>query len=959
MSAPRFVGRGRELAGLARALAAPPALVLIEGEAGIGKTRLLQEFLTARETRGRVLVASAPPVRRPYTLACVVDAVRQSTDGIAGLGLTGLAGALRPLFPEWVADLPSAPEPAEDALAGRHRLFRALAELIGRLEVDVLVVEDVHWADEATLEFLLFLAAARPARLSLVVSYRPEDVSPDSLLLRLSSRPPPGMTLLRLGVGPLDVAETAELVSSMLADGHVSSAFAALLHERTEGVPLAVEESVRLLHDRADLVRRGDEWVRHSLADIRVPPTVRDAVLERVRRLRPGVQAVLRAAAVLAEASEPAALLACAGLSADPERSDWAEALGSGLLAETAAGLVGYRHVLASRAVYESMPVSERRALHLRAGTALESSPQPPMARLAWQFREAGDTERWCRYAELAAEAALVAGDDLAAVTMLHDLLTTADLPPAKVLALMERLPLAPLTGADRIGQLVRVLRDAISSTALTPNEAARLRFQLGMLLDMAAEFGASRAELEAAIPHLRAGSPESARAMLLLGWARGAPWRRQVHLQWLHRAAQAIPLLPPAARPGATGSRATGLLLLGEEEGWAAAGEVPDDTDTRVQRRNVVLRDLNVGDLAVRWGRYVEARIRLDRAYELTGRHQYLRWRVGVAVTLAHLDWCVGNWSGLAERADALTQDESVLAMDRLESELVSGLLATAAGRDVDAALLRLLGEWRQRGATDCLMEPAAALARSWLANGRIDDALGVTEEPVAIVTHKEIWLWATDVVPARVDALVASGRLGEAAAVVGAFERGLRGRDMPAPAAGLALCRAILTQGDEAAERATNLFARAAEAWQALPRPYDALLARERQARCLLTAGRPDAGLALLGEVCRGLADLGASGDAERVARFMRDHGHTPPPTWRGGRRGYGDQLSPRELDVVRLVIAGRTSREIAALLHRSPKTVTTQINSAMRKFHVSSRTALAVSAIEAGVTADGSAE
>jgi DNA-binding CsgD family transcriptional regulator len=947
------------LAGLARALAAPPALVLIEGEAGIGKTRLLHEFLATRATRNRVLMASAPPVRHPYTLAPVVDAVRQAADGIAGLGLTGLAGALRPLFPEWAADLPPAPEPAEDALAGRHRLFRALAELIGRLEVDVLVVEDVHWADEATLEFLLFLAAARPARLSLAVTYRPEDVSPDSLLLRLSSRPPPGMTLLRLSLGPLDVAETAELVSSMLADGHISSAFAALLHERTEGVPLAVEESVRLLHDRADLVRRGDEWVRHSLADLRVPPTVRDAVLERVRRLRPGVQAVLRAAAVLAEASEPAVLLACAGLPADPDPSDWADALGCGLLTETVTGLVGYRHVLASRAVYESMPVSDRRALHVRAGAALESSPRRPLARLAWQFREAGDTERWCRYAELAAEAALAAGDDLAAVTMLHDLLTTADLPPAKVLALMERMPLAPLAGADRIGQLVRVVRDAISSTTLTPNEVARLRFHLGMLLEVVAEFGASRVELEAAIPHLRPDSLESARAMLLLGWARGAPWRRQVHLQWLHRAAQAIPLLPRAARPGATGSQATGLLLLGEEEGWAAAAEVPDDTDTRVQRRNVVLRDLNVGDLAVRWGRYAEARTRLERAYELSGRYQYLRWQVGVAVTLIHLDWFVGNWSGLAERVAALTQDESILAMDRLESELVSGLLAAAAGADVEDALLRLLGEWRQRGATDCLMEPAAALARVWLATGRIDDALGVTEEPVAIVTHKDIWLWATDVLPARVDALVASGRLDEASVLVDAFERGLRGRDMPAPAAGLALCRAMLAHGAGAAERAANVFAHAADAWQALPRPYDALLARERQARCLLDAGRPDAGLALLSEVCRGLADLGAPGDAERVARLLRDHGCTPPPIWRGGRRGYGDRLSPRELDVVRLVIAGRTNREIAAALHRSPKTVATQVNSAMRKLQVSSRTALAVSAIEAGVTAGDSAE
>lgn len=959
ISAPRFVGREREMAALVRVLATPPALILVEGEAGIGKSRLLHEFLDAQTVRPRVLVAGAPPVRQPYTLGPVVDALRQATDDIAGLGLSALAGALRPLFPEWVADLPAAPEPAEDALAARHRLFRALAELIGRLEVDVLVVEDVHWADEATLEFLLFLAAQRPATLSLAVTYRPEDVPPDSLLLRLSSRPPPGMSLLRLDVGPLDVAETAGLVSSMLADGHVSAAFAEFLRERTEGVPLAIEESVRLMHDRADLVRRADEWVRRSLVDIDVPPTVRDAVLERAWRLRPEAQAVLRAAAVLAEPSDPGILLACAGLRTDPDRSDWTEALGSGLLAETAAGLVRYRHALAGRAVYESIPASDRRVLHDRAGSALESLPRPPVARLAWHFREAGDIARWHRYAESAAEAALATGDDATAVTMLHELLTMADLPPATVLALAERMPLVSLAGPNRIGELVRVLRRVIASGALRPDETARVRLQLGMLLDMLAEFDASRAELELAIPDLGHGSVESVRAMLLLGWARGTTWRRQVHRQWLRRAAQDTPLLPSPARAGMTGARAVGLLLMGEEEGWAAVQEVPDDADTGPQRHAVLLRDLNVGDLAMRWGRYSEARIRLNRGLDLAERHQYVRFEGMARGTLIHLDWFVGRWSGLAQRADAQTRDDSVEAMDRLECALVSGLLAAAAGADVDTTLLHLLDEWRQRGAADCLMEPAAALARLWVADGRVDDALAVTEEPLAIVTHKDIWLWATDVAPARVDALVAAGRPDDAAGVVAAFERGMRGRTAPAPHAGLAQCQAILAQARGPAEQAAELFARAAAAWQQLPRPFAALLARERQARCLLVAGQSDAGLAVLAEAWQGLTELGASGDAERVARTLRDSGVAPRPTWRGGRRGYGDQLSPRELDVVRLVIAGHTNREIAAALHRSPKTVATQLNSAMRKLNASSRTALAVSAIEAGVTTDEAAE
>ena len=1000
VSAPRFVGRTREIATLRRAFATPPALVLVEGEAGIGKSRLLHELFEDEVAGGGVLVAGAPPVRQAYTLGPIVDALRQAVDGVSELGLTTLAGALRPLFPEWVNDLPPVLEPAEDALAARHRLFRALVELIGCLDVDVLVMEDMHWADEATLEFLLFLAAQRPAPLSLAVTYRPEDVPPDSLLRRLSSRPPPSMTLMRLSLGPLDVEETAGLVSSMLADEPVSMAFAGFVHERTDGVPLAVEESVRLMYDRADLIRRGQEWVRRSLDDIHVPPTVRDAVLERAERLHPDARAALRAAAVFAEPIDPTVLLACAGLTEagsveagsveagsfeagsanagltrDLARSDWTEALSSGLLIETATGLVGFRHALAGRAVYESMPVSDRRMLHRRAGAALESLPRPPVAQLAWQFREAGDTERWHRYAVLAAEAAMATGDDAAAGTLLHDLLIGAELAPASVLKLVERLPLLSLSGPNRVVELLPVLRAAIESEALPPHQTARMRFQLGLLLDLVAEFDASRAEMELAIPGLGAGSLESVRAMLLLGWARGTTWPAHVHRQWLRRAAEVTPLLPADRRSGVTGERAAGLLLLGEEEGWAAVAEIPDAVDTAVARRAVLLRDLNVGDLAMRWGRYAEAKERLERASELVEQHQYLRIRGMAQGTLIHLDWFRGMWSGLRERADALAADDSVQAMDRLESGLVSALVSGAAGIDREAILVRTLDEVRQRGAVDCLMEPAAALARWRLANGRIDDALEVTEEPIAIVTHKEIWLWATDIAPARIDALVAAGRLDDATTLVAAFEHGLRGRDAPAPAAGLAMCRAMLAQGNGHQgngqyDKAADLFAHAAAAWQMLPRPYDVLLARERQARCLLTLADADAdadsgstsrtdALELLKEVWSGLVDLGASGDADRVATTLRERGITLVTTWRGGRRGYGDNLSPRELDVVRLIIAGRTNREIAAALHRSPKTVATQLNSAMRKLNAPSRTAVAVRALEAGVTVDARAE
>jgi predicted ATPase len=281
LRSPSFVGREQELADLTAALVRAPAVVLVEGEAGIGKSRLVREFLACLPAGRHVVIASCPPFREPFTLGPIVDALRQATDRVADLRLSALAGALRPLFPEWADELPPLPEPLVDATAARHRLLRALGELLDRLGVGVLVVEDVHWADEATLEVLLFLASRQSLRLSVVVTYRPEDVPTGSLLLRLSSRVPVGTSRLRITLGPLDVAETARLVSSMLAGAQISEEFARYLHEHTDGLPLAIEETVRLLRDRRDMRRRGGGWVRRALGQLAAPATVRDAVLER------------------------------------------------------------------------------------------------------------------------------------------------------------------------------------------------------------------------------------------------------------------------------------------------------------------------------------------------------------------------------------------------------------------------------------------------------------------------------------------------------------------------------------------------------------------------------------------------------------------------------------------------------------------------------------------------------
>jgi DNA-binding CsgD family transcriptional regulator len=877
-----------------------------------------------------------------------VDAVRQIDRDVRHLGLSDLAGALRPVFPEWAHGLPPPPEPAEDATAARYRLFAALAELLDRLRTSLLVVEDAHWADDATMEFLLFLTSRQAGRLSLMLTCRPEDI-PERSLLRQVSLLAAGSSGMRLALGPLDVAQTASLASSMLDGEPVSEVFATFLHERTGGIPLAVEESVRLLGDRAGLVGRDRPWLRRHLVDIDLPPTVRDAVLDRAGRLAADARLVLDAVAVLAEPAGEPIVGVVAELPDGRVSAGLSEALGRGLLVDDGRGLVTFRHVLAARAVFEAIPAPRRRVLHGRAGRALEALSPRPLDRLAWHFREAADTGRWCRYAEQFADVALAAGDDASAGALLHGLVTGGALPARDVARLTGRIMLLAFPEDSELGNLVAVLRGALEAGDLTPTESANLRFQLGRVLMAMHENEAGRAELERAVPHLPRGSLQAARAMTMLGWPLGTMGPASKHLRWLRRAARAAGPLEPSERLRLAFDRVTALLMLGEPEGWAEAARLPSDAPGPRERLHVTRGLTNIAWAAMLWGRHDEARRTLERARELADCFAYSRFRDAAIATFAHMDYLTGAWNGLDQQAAALAAEGQVHPAARREASLVAGLLEAAAGAGAQATehLRHVIEDMRRRGSLVDIMEPTAALGGLRLADGDVEDALRSTGEAMDIVVNKRIWLWAADLAPVRVDALIAAGRAEEATGLVRMFTRWLRDHDTPAPRAGLLTCRAMLAEGRGLHSSAATGFAHAAAAWSALPRPREALLAGERQARCLIAAGRPDSGLALLIEVLAGLSELGATGDADRVVNSLRGHGVAARRVWRGGRRGYGDRLSPRELEVARLVAAGNTNKQIARALGRSPDTVATQLKSAMRKLGVDTRTALAVSA------------
>ena len=154
--------------------------------------------------------------------------------------------------------------------------------------------------------------------------------------------------------------------------------------------------------------------------------------------------------------------------------------------------------------------------------------------------------------------------------------------------------------------------------------------------------------------------------------------------------------------------------------------------------------------------------------------------------------------------------------------------------------------------------------------------------------------------------------------------------------------MCEAAIGEARGHREAAAAAFARAQACFAALPAPYEAAAARAARARCLLAAERTEAPNLLL--VALGAYErLGAGWEGTRIRAELRRHGISLPKTWRGGRRPYGDELSPREIEIARLAGTGHKNREIAEALLLSPRTVETHVAAALRKLGVGSREAL----------------
>ncbi|WP_354643596.1 helix-turn-helix transcriptional regulator [Kitasatospora camelliae] len=823
-----------------------------------------------------------------------------------------------------------------------------IAELLGgtdRSPADgpapaLLVAEDVHLAAPDELARLRALLAVDRPGTAVLLSYRPEELPVPGLALGGPVRYPSRLAVHPVPVPPLGPAEVARIAARVLGPERCRPELTARLHARTAGNAGAVLDLLHALRSAAGPARPGPA----DLDALDIPVRVAELAISRAWNVPADRRAVVWAAAVLGEPATAGQLAAVAGLDPEPGREALVAALAAGALAECGEQRYGFPMPLAGEAVYRHIPGPVRDQLHRRAARLLARAQPVRWDLLARHHRRSGELRHWLRAVERAAAGYARAGRHQEAVPLLEDALAAPDTPAAA------RARLAPLLARSatvglRSDETVRVLRQIVEDRELPAPVRGQVRLDLGLLLGNQAGRGADgREELARAVADLGERPAAAARGMSALAvpyWPGGS---LAEHLEWLRRAERVAESSgDPVVRTAVAANGVAVLLSIGDPAGWQRLQALRGSGEEPEIRQQVARGLCNAAD-AAHWLGYDrqagELSVEGRRLASSSGAPYTERTVRGTALLL---DWAAGRWDGLAARAREFAAEVGDMPLLAEDARLVLGLLALARGEpgQVEA----WLRGGRARPVEECSVPLAAASSAALvrLALGRQDTA-GAAAEALAAwarLRRQGVWVWAAELAPWAVRALAEAGDPAGAARLTGEFTEGLAGRDAPAAEAALHWCRALTarTEGDHPGALAH--FRAAADAHARLGRPYPHALVLEDSARCALATAGPDHPWAVeaLGSAAQQLAALGAQWDAARVRALLRTH--RPARVRRPvGRPAYGEELSPRELEVAELAGRGMTNREIALTLHLSPRTVEQHVQRAMRKRNVRSR-------------------
>ena len=822
----RLVGRDAEAAVLSGAADAVRAgdggVVSIVGEAGLGKTRLIEEVRARwmaderaihRWVEGR---AASFDASRPYAL------VQQLLRGVSGIheqmpaeqARANLAAFIdgigvndpdraRVAF-EVVLDIepddPSIPLPTgeelkRDVLDAANRACRAWASRAP----GVVCLDDLHWADPASLEFILhILPVAADAPVLFLCASRPEPVDvPARIDAAVTAMPE---RHARVSLTPLARDETATLVAELLMLPQLPDELRRIVEEKAAGNPLFVEEILRTLIDNGAVVRDERGWRVVRPADVAVPDHLHALLAARVDRIEPATRRTLQLASVIGGTFGYRVLKS---ISADPDDlGDHLDKLErADLIVETSERPeleFSFRHPLLQEAAYGSILIRDRRAYHAQVGEALEAAAgadaESRAATLAHHFDEAGDASRALRYRSLAGQraASLFAhAEAVAHYRRAVDLARETGAAASEVSHLYRRLGTSlQLSGRHDLALIVYEEMESVATstgdtamelaavTALAtiraiPSDQQDPTLALALLdrcLDLAARLGDRAAEAR-------------------------AHWNRMLVIQFAQLG------LEEAIR---SGERALGIarenhleeviayVLHDIADSYLFVGR-PADSDAALRESRTLFERLDnktmladalarEGHIGLVRGRFQAALEQLDRAVEIDAMVHSTWGEAYAKLVRGHVHWELGDLGpGLDDfaRSEALSESASSLAKIGERSEFAVCLMELGAFDrafgSVDAALANVS---RAHGLEPW---PHAAHARVLLAAGRVVDAAAALErarEKLPADGALIYFTMARHIAIARGGIALAQGDAAAALDVIEAFAEYMRGR-------------------------------------------------------------------------------------------------------------------------------------------------------------------------------------
>ncbi len=638
-----FIGRDPELGRLmaGHATSRPDGrLAVVEGEAGIGKTRLLDELAAAARRAGATVLATCAYTAEagiPYGV--VVELLRAARrDDASSRRLDGLPDPVRAELSRLVDVGPVPPPPSSDGPGAKARLLAAIADgltaAVEGSDAGCIVVDDVHAADDASREALAWLArrlAGRP--LLLVLAWRPEDLDAAGLGFAASVA---GAVTTRIALERLGPDDAVALARALQPGGRDDDAVRALA-ARAEGLPLYLVEAAA-----------GDT----SVLEGSPPAAMGTLVRERLATLGGSAMQVLTAAAVIGRSFEPGTVRRASGRSEDEVVDALDELLARGIVRELGVGADGeirydFAHGLIRDVVYEGTSLARRRLLHRRVADALRAGPRgrddvARLTRIASHEQAAG---RDAEAAEAYREAGIGAAELLATTEGLSHLET------ALALGHPDRVDLH-----RRIGELRTRLGDYPG--ALRSLEAA------AAIADRPALVGLERA---LAAVHLRRGDATTADGHL----------------------AAALAALPPDDdhdRARLLADRAIAAIRRGDPFAAAAYAEEALTRATGVGDRATIVLAHRVAGLAARAaGDLPGATAELEASLALSLESPDIAARVAARNALALVSVTAGRRDEAVAHAQAALADVRSIGDRHLEAVVENTLADTlhAAGRD------------------------------------------------------------------------------------------------------------------------------------------------------------------------------------------------------------------------------------------------------------------------------------